>query len=338
MKLITADAKCVQVADYIEKEIRSGRLHAGERLCTVRELCDKFDTKTTVINAAYDKLEKKKLIVRLPRKGVYVANRNNTPPRKIALITESIGRPDYHESLFATLSQHSCSLQSRQLSPSGNWENSIRDLVATRPDLLLVDLGDIFPLETLLKCFGNTPYLFINRWQWDPALQTDGVYIDYLAAFEQIIRRSLDSGKKTIAFIGHDQQQCASEIKMLQEAASHCGLSYPCDRFYYIYSHSFLLDLENTLAQLNSNPPDILISSSDEYIFEFRILLEKIAPELLQNIEIIGFHDILYSRLPGYGFSTFRIPYAKFWEEVFNYFTLPGGIRLIAPELILREK
>lgn len=338
MKLVTADAKCVQVAEYIEKEIRSGRLHAGERLCTVRELCDKFDTKTSVIDAAYDKLEKKKLIVRLPRRGVYVANSPKNLPRKIALITESIGRPDYHESLFATLSRHSCSLQSRQISPTENWEKSIRDLVETHPDLLLVDLGDIFPLETLLKSFGNTPYLFINRWQWDPVLQTDGVYIDYLAAFEQIIRRSLDNGKKTIAFVGHDQPQCATEMKMLQEAASRCGLTYPGDRFYYIYSHCFLLDFDSTLERLKNNPPDVLISSADEYIFEFRIMLEKIAPELLQNTEIVGFHDILCSRLPGYGFSTFRIPYAKFWEEVFNYFSSPGGIRLIAPELILREK
>jgi DNA-binding LacI/PurR family transcriptional regulator len=70
--LIISRTKTQQLSDYLEEKIRSGQLRHGERLQTVRELAASFNVSTIVVNAAYGELEKKNLVERCGRRGVFV--------------------------------------------------------------------------------------------------------------------------------------------------------------------------------------------------------------------------------------------------------------------------
>lgn len=76
--LIISKTKSQQVCSYLEEKIRSRQLKHGERLQTVRELAAMFNVSTIVVNTAYDELEKKNLVERCGRRGVFV----NDPRRK----------------------------------------------------------------------------------------------------------------------------------------------------------------------------------------------------------------------------------------------------------------
>ncbi len=71
-QLVISRTKSQQVTSYLEEKIRSGQLKHGERLQTVRELAALFNVSTIVVNAAYDELEKKNLVERCGRRGVFV--------------------------------------------------------------------------------------------------------------------------------------------------------------------------------------------------------------------------------------------------------------------------
>lgn len=77
-ELVISRTKSQQVSNYLEEKIRSGQLKHGERLQTVRELAALFNVSTIVVNAAYDELEKKNLVERCGRRGVFV----NDPGKK----------------------------------------------------------------------------------------------------------------------------------------------------------------------------------------------------------------------------------------------------------------
>ncbi len=77
-ELVISRTKSQQVSNYLEEKIRSGQLKHGERLQTVRELAALFNVSTIVVNSAYDELEKKNLVERCGRRGVFV----NDPGKK----------------------------------------------------------------------------------------------------------------------------------------------------------------------------------------------------------------------------------------------------------------
>ncbi len=71
-ELVISKTKSQQVSNYLEEKIRSGQLKHGERLQTVRELAALFNVSTIVVNTAYGELEKKNLVERCGRHGVFV--------------------------------------------------------------------------------------------------------------------------------------------------------------------------------------------------------------------------------------------------------------------------
>ncbi len=77
-----------QVAAAIEAAIRSGEMAPGSRLDSVRNLAEHFEVGMTVIIRALDVLEKKQLISRQPRRGVYVSEPEaDTPKRRLLVLT-----------------------------------------------------------------------------------------------------------------------------------------------------------------------------------------------------------------------------------------------------------
>lgn len=345
MELITAPSKCKQVADFIEKEILSGKLRPGARLYSMRELCNKFNSTVTVIDSAYDILEKKGLIQRYPRKGVFVAKGQATSDKKYGLIT-NVGertRPDYHEALFRALSKSGGSVMPMVLDVRKNWHKEIDRLVDDDPSLLLLDLeAEFFELDDLMEHIGNVPHLFINRWEWNAPLPEHGVFIDYDSCYETALKYLLKKGHERILFIGYEPEPQQNTAHALQNAAEKCAIQFPGPNLDYIFGYSFALDLETTIDFIKKNPPTAVFSRSDEILFAFMSMLRLFLPDIAQNVEQIGFHNIIYSNIPGHEFSTFSVNYDVFWQKVLDRFNPKkmaiSGIDWVTPEFIIRQK
>ena len=77
-----------KVAEVLESAIRNGRLKPGERVDCVRNLASRLGVGMTAVMRALDKLEQKKLILRSPRRGIFVAGSSIPPARKILLLSD----------------------------------------------------------------------------------------------------------------------------------------------------------------------------------------------------------------------------------------------------------
>lgn len=85
--------KCGQVASLLEDEIVRGKLAPGERLKSTRALAANFAVGQRVIISALEILERKKLVARKERFGVYV-NHPSRPEAKEVMILAFGGTPE----------------------------------------------------------------------------------------------------------------------------------------------------------------------------------------------------------------------------------------------------
>ena len=82
-----------QVAKILEKGIFSGEFAAGQKLPPTRELAGNFGVSQKVVVSALDVLEKKDLIQRRPREGVYVNPKlSSSGKRELAMLYDT-GNP-----------------------------------------------------------------------------------------------------------------------------------------------------------------------------------------------------------------------------------------------------
>ena len=80
-----------KVTEILETAIRNGEMKPGERLDCVRNLAANLEVGMTAVMRALDKLERKKLILRSPRRGIFVAKPFSGSVRKILLLS-SLGK------------------------------------------------------------------------------------------------------------------------------------------------------------------------------------------------------------------------------------------------------
>lgn len=99
-KLIGREPLSVQLANIIEKDIFSGGLPPDSPLASTRELARNFGVSHQVVISALDILEQKDLIVRLPRKGVFVKASSIHPKAREVLFFAFADQPESHTMLM----------------------------------------------------------------------------------------------------------------------------------------------------------------------------------------------------------------------------------------------
>ena len=86
MILMAARSKTEQVLGYLRGEMESGRMKPGDRLLSMRALAAHFSTSEQVVRSAYDILEDEGVLVKIPRRGVFVAKHRATSHLKEVFI------------------------------------------------------------------------------------------------------------------------------------------------------------------------------------------------------------------------------------------------------------
>jgi DNA-binding LacI/PurR family transcriptional regulator len=84
--------KYLQIYHLMEEQIRSGTLKPGDQLPSFTDLREKYGAMPTTAERVYARLEKENLVVRKPRRGVFVAPRERSLTGTIGLVLHSASR------------------------------------------------------------------------------------------------------------------------------------------------------------------------------------------------------------------------------------------------------
>jgi len=68
------NSKFTKIVEEIKRQLTDGRLTAGSKLPSVRELADRFSCSKNTVMKAYEELEKEHLIYAVPKSGYFVVN------------------------------------------------------------------------------------------------------------------------------------------------------------------------------------------------------------------------------------------------------------------------
>ncbi|MFD5384214.1 winged helix-turn-helix domain-containing protein [Streptomyces sp. NPDC127074] len=69
----------MQVADHVAWQIRAGRLQPGARLAGERDLAQEYGVSVQTARRAVEELRERGLVLTLPAKGTFVAERRDEP-------------------------------------------------------------------------------------------------------------------------------------------------------------------------------------------------------------------------------------------------------------------
>lgn len=80
----------IQIQNQIEKFINSGILKTGDKLPSVRQLAQDNGVNPNTVARAYAQLEQNGIVHNIPKKGVYVAEREKKPDDGVRLLIQRI--------------------------------------------------------------------------------------------------------------------------------------------------------------------------------------------------------------------------------------------------------
>ncbi len=106
--LISKDTYTRQVVKYLERQIETGALPPLTKLASVRKMAGQFNVSVNVILFALEELEKKRLIHREERKGIFVSEMASNPEVTEVLILVFGDDPEQNYFIRETLSLISC--------------------------------------------------------------------------------------------------------------------------------------------------------------------------------------------------------------------------------------
>ncbi len=328
--------KSQMVADHVEAEIRSGVLQPGARIAGMRSLASRFKVSFTAVNHAYKKLERKGMIVRMPRSGTVVNPALAVEQTKLFALVTSTAYSDienYYESLYSIAGTRRIVPMTGLLGKEDDWRQVVKDIAARRPDCVVVDLeARHFPLSELISLLGPGQLCFFNRWEWMPERPERAVLTDYESAHEQGFRELYSKGRRRILVVVHHRRMQPYLVERLKRARRNAGFRKGDPMVETVSFEEISQEPSLARSKVESFGPDAALGMNDYVLVQ----LEQLCPET-GSIDRIGFFDTVHSRRHGREFSSFRINYREMWEMAIESFQ-PGKpqVRLVMPELIRR--
>lgn len=328
MEIGTEPIQYQVLADDIAKQINTGRLKPGERLCSLRAMAQKHRLSVAVVRKSFSALEESGLLVQRHGSGTFVNPSVKFKGTKLVALLTSYHKQDiegYFESLFEVANSFNALPMVCTFEDSASLPELINKTIARELDLLLIDVqAKEFPMKKFRKAIDGISHCFVNRWEWHDLKPENAVMVDYAAAYTQAFRMLVDKGHENIVFASSHYRPRPFLINRLVEAAKSAGLKFPSSELEYIGI------LDNDGNPIDSNSPDLLrifgngkriptamFAASDYVGFRIHELLRKMNSHI-HEIESIGFFDTKWSKQPGQEFSTFAIDYADMWKKAFS--------------------
>jgi DNA-binding transcriptional regulator YhcF (GntR family) len=332
-------AKSQILAQKIKKKIVSGQIAPGERLLSLRKFAERFDVNVDVMRNTFRLLENDGLIVRHQGSGTFVHPALKYNGTKLVALLTSYHKQDiegYFEPLFEAANAANVLPLISTLDGTKDWQGSISKVIAREPDAVMIDVSAIhYPMKKIRELVGETPFCFVNRWEWDELQPANAVIVDYAKAYGKALKHLKDRGHRKILVVAYHIKPLPFMKKFLAEAGEIAGLSFDQDLIYYSREQLFE-SVESLKTIYDQQKPTAIFGLSDYLIHAVIKRGAKIYPES-SNLEKIGFYDLKYSNIPGHEFSSMQIDFGKMWESALQMLNRRDhSVAKIVPRLICR--
>lgn len=183
MDIVTAPPKSQQVADFIAESIATGKMQPGNRMVSTRDLAERFKVSKQVIQSAFKILSEKGLIETFVGKGTFVAKPCDAKLKTAVLALD--GTTDSHATLPQALLSffqergYISNIFDLYLENSSSAHKSFKDLLATQPDVLVIDAFSLFPFELLDSVSKETQLIFVKRFEGNKTYNASYILEDF---------------------------------------------------------------------------------------------------------------------------------------------------------------
>lgn len=213
--LIKRTTQSSQLADEIERKIRTGELTPGFKMSSIREIGSAYNVSVQVVNSAIMILERKGLVVCEPRIGIYVNPKALTPRRMnlaVLHVRDTGGGQNYLDQLLAfsapclwadyCISRHQVPERTEELA------YEVEKISNARPDCLLVFLPSLKAKGLAVFKKLHFPVIFIGDFH-------DGI-LPGIA--NQIVE---DTGERAISFVNCAWEHNLRDVVMIGPLEQH---------------------------------------------------------------------------------------------------------------------
>jgi DNA-binding LacI/PurR family transcriptional regulator len=321
-----------RIYDHILDNISSGKLLAGDKVPSEKELCEQFKVSRITSKKALEMLSEQGVLVRFPGKGSFVAARDSWLGERGAGTSHNIGFiiPDFSDSFGTQLLcgiEETCNtlgynlILKRSRDIVAEEENAINVLVREGvAGLLMLPIhGEYYNSEILKLILNKKALVFVDRKM--RGLAAPSVSTDNTAAAEMGVEYLLRLGHRNIAFYSGPIQHTSTVEDRHQgfiTALSDFGITYNPSLFCFslesIWTYPFydrqrvVRDVEMVRRHLSAHP-EVTAAFAAEYAMA---LIVKTAAETL-NRRVPGDISVLCFDAPS--FSAGRPPFTYLCQD-----------------------
>jgi hypothetical protein len=324
-----------RVATRIEADIRAGVLAAGGRLLPRRRLCEQFGVSGAVIDAAYRRLEAKRLITRRRGSGVTVAATVRPPASQLIGVLTTYGRgdiEDYFEPLLAVAGERRTLPMLAAVQDGRGWKRAVADLLAHRPHAVLVDVeARNIPLNELRDVLAAVPVCFVHRWEWVPERPERAVLADHAGEMIQGIKELWLRGNDRLLLVNHHRTPQPHVANTMAAARTAIGFREDDPRMAVVSGEEIEAAPADIQRRVAAFAPTGVWGASDFLLAR----LDELCPQTA-NLDRIGCFDTQFSRQRGRVFSSFRTDFETIWRKALESFAGEPRVDVVPPALIRR--
>ena len=208
--IITAPPKSVQAADIIRREIVSGNLKRGVRLCSTRDMAKKYAITKQIAQSAFNILKKEGLIESHVGRGTFVAsNAKSLATKTVMLMLRGI--EDKHERmpilLPSVLQKHGYITQVFDVAHSHEKSNlaNIKALLGERPRAFVATTYAGFNFNILKWVDPATQLLLIKHFEGNRDYDASYILEDYVEGGRRACEYLLEKGRRRIATVSYER-------------------------------------------------------------------------------------------------------------------------------------
>ncbi len=349
-------SKFQQIAEGLSAEIADGKLRPGERIQSARQLAERFHTSLSAVTGAFALLEKRGLLVRKPRSGVFVA----TPPppltgleNKILLCMPSQGHffHDLFMVLFERLTQNGIVpllIDSTQVlidDPRPEVMAQVHEILRGHPAAAVV-FGCRYWQNPILTAYPELKKIFLL--ELDAADIADGdnaVLLDFRETNRQMVRHLQQQGCRRIAYAygpvpRHPSVALARTLQHYDELFT--GYEEALDGApLYLAIADEAIDAAYLKALLaRPDAPDAIVCQLDHTAHRFAEAAGMLGIRIPEELKLTGFFNTPWSRPPSLPLTTAAFDMEQLAAQIIAILkaTTAEPVRFLAPpELIVRH-
>ncbi|MFA6293188.1 MAG: GntR family transcriptional regulator [Victivallales bacterium] len=340
MEIGTEPIQYQVLADDIARQINTGRLKPGERLCSMRAMAQRHGLSVAVVRKSFSALEESGVLIQRHGSGTFVNPDLKTKGTKmLALLTMFQDKTfeNYFEPLFSEAANSNIIPIVGTIESDGDWKGAIKKISAREPDAFLIDVeARVFKLDELRKACAPFPCCFVNRWEWHGVKPERAVLNDYAAAYRKALCHLKQLGHSRVLAIGHHEKP----LPYLQERLKKASISVDME-FGRELSYVGIEDIEGNPALLKKifakNGPTAVFGLSDFIVHQFLQYGQKSSLDT-SGLDKVGLFNQSYSNIPGREFSSVRFDLERIWKRAFNHCNAgdESFVEYVEPELIVR--